>query len=57
MSYHVLFEGVNFVLSYSTHIWNAYVSGNLLKKKNRKYEACLEQRQNTFNYFEKVTKM
>ncbi len=23
MSYHILFEGVYFVLSYSTHIWNA----------------------------------
>ncbi len=25
MSYHILFEGVCFVLSYPTHIWNAYV--------------------------------
>ncbi len=41
MSYHTLFEGVNFVLSYSTHIWNAYVSENLLKIKNAKNEACL----------------
>ncbi len=33
MSYYILFEGVCFVLSYSTHIWNAYVAGNLLKIK------------------------
>ncbi len=36
MSYHILFEGVCFVLSYSTHVWNAYVAGNLLKIKNAK---------------------
>ncbi len=41
MSYHTLFEGVCFVLSYSTRIWNAYVAGNLLKIKNAKNEACL----------------
>ncbi len=35
MSYHTLFEGVNFVLSYFTHIWNAHVSENLLKIKKR----------------------
>ncbi len=35
MSYHVLFEGVCFVLSYSTHIWNAHVGGNLLNIKKR----------------------
>ncbi len=35
MSYHTLFEGVCFVLSYSTHIWNAYFAGNLLKIKKR----------------------
>ncbi len=46
MSHHTLFEGNFFVLSYSAHIWNAYVAGNLLKIKNRKNEACLEQRQN-----------
>ncbi len=39
MSYHILFEGVCFVLSYSTHIWNAHVARNLLKMK--KNEACL----------------
>ncbi len=39
MSYHILFEEVCFVLSYSTHIWNAYVAGNLLKVKNMKNEA------------------
>ncbi len=33
MSYHILFEGVCFVLSYSTQIWNAYVAGNLLEIK------------------------
>ncbi len=38
---HILFEGVCFVLSYSTHIWNAHVAGNLLKIKNAKNEACL----------------
>ncbi len=52
MSYDILFEGVYFVLSYSTHIWNVHVTGNLLKIKNAKIEACLLQRQNTFNYFE-----
>ncbi len=41
MSYHVLFEGVYFVLSYSTHIWHAYIAGNLLKIKNAKNEECL----------------
>ncbi len=35
MSYHILFEGVYFVLSYSTHIWNAYVAGSLFKIKKR----------------------
>ncbi len=35
MSYHILFEGVCFVLSYSTHKWNAYVAENLLKIKKR----------------------
>ncbi len=55
MSYHILFEGINFVLSDSTPIWNAYVGANLLKMKKRKNEACLYQRQN--NYFEKITKM
>ncbi len=57
MSYYILFEGIYFVLSYSTHIWNAYVAGNLLETKNRKDEANLQQRQNTFNYFEKITKL
>ncbi len=33
MSYHTLLEVVCFVLSYSTHIWNEYVAGNLLKIK------------------------
>ncbi len=28
-------KGICFVLSYSTHIWNAYVAGNLLKIKKR----------------------
>ncbi len=35
MSYHILFEGVCFVQSYSTHIWNTYIAGNLLKIKIR----------------------
>ncbi len=35
VSYHILFEGIYFVLSYSTQIWNAYVAGNLLKIKNQ----------------------
>ncbi len=26
MSHHILFKGIHFVLSYSTHIWNAYVA-------------------------------
>ncbi len=37
VSYHMLFEEINFVLSNFTHIWNAHVAGNLLKiKKTRK---------------------
>ncbi len=35
MSYHILFEGIFFVLSYSTHIWSAFIAGNLLKIKKR----------------------
>ncbi len=31
MSYHILFEGVCFVLSYPTHMWNAYVAEIFLK--------------------------
>ncbi len=51
-------KGIFFVLSYSTHMWNAHVAENLLTiKKNRKNKACLWLRQNTFNYFEKITKM
>ncbi len=41
MSYHIFFEAVCFVLAYSTHIWNEYVAGSLLKIKNAKNEACL----------------
>ncbi len=41
MLYSILLEGIYSVLSYSTHIWNAYVAGNLLKIKNRKNEPCL----------------
>ncbi len=41
MPYHNLFEGIYFVLSYSAHMWNVYVAGNLLKIKNAKNEACL----------------
>ncbi len=33
VSYHILFEGIYFDISYSTHIWNAYGAGNLLKIK------------------------
>ncbi len=41
MSYHILFEGVCFVLSYPTHIWNAYVAEFFLEIINAKNEACL----------------
>ncbi len=41
MSYHILFEGVCFVLSYPTHIWNAYVAEIFLEIINAKNEACL----------------
>ncbi len=41
MSYHILFEGVYFVLSYPTHIWNAYVAEIFLEIINAKNEACL----------------
>ncbi len=41
MSYHLLFEGINFVLSYTTHIWNAYVGEIFLEIINAKNEACL----------------
>ncbi len=33
--YHIVFEGIYFVLSYSTQRWNVYVAGNLLKIKKR----------------------
>ncbi len=37
MSYHIVFEGIYFVLSNSTQIWTENVAGNLLKiKKTRK---------------------
>ncbi len=36
MSYHILFEGIYFALSYSTDIWNAHVARNLLKIKRQK---------------------
>ncbi len=37
MSIHTSLKGIYFVLSYSTHIWNAYVAGNLSKfKKTQK---------------------
>ncbi len=35
MSYHILFEGVRFVLSYPTHIWNAYVAEINNKKREK----------------------
>ncbi len=41
MSYHILFDGVCFVLSYPTHIWNAYVAEFFLEIINAKNEACL----------------
>ncbi len=41
MSYYILFEGVCLVLSYPTHIWNAYVAELFLKIINAKNEACL----------------
>ncbi len=41
MSYHTLFEGVCFVLSYPTHIWNAYVAEIILEIINAKNESCL----------------
>ncbi len=43
MPYHILFKGIYFVLSYK------FI-------KNGTNEACLKQRQNTFNCFEKITK-
>ncbi len=39
MSNDILFEGVFFVLSYFTHIWNAYVTGYVTAYvKNKKPE-------------------
>ncbi len=38
MSYHILFEEVCFVLSYPTHIWNAYVAEFFLEIINAKKE-------------------
>ncbi len=35
MPYYILLEGICFVLSYSTHIWNAYIAGHLLKIKKQ----------------------
>ncbi len=57
VSYHILFEGIYFVLSYSPHKWNAYVAGNLFNITNAKHDACLKQGQNAFNYSKKITKM
>ncbi len=39
MSYHILLEGVCFVLSYPTNIWNAYVAKIFLEIINAKNEA------------------
>ncbi len=54
MWYHIVFEGIHFVLAYFTQRWNAYVARNLSKIQNGKNEACLYERQNTFNYFENI---
>ncbi len=35
MSFHILFEGINLVLSYFTHKWNAYITGNCLEIKKQ----------------------
>ncbi len=35
VSYHILFKGIYFVLSYSTQRWTAYVTVNLLKIEKR----------------------
>ncbi len=35
VSYNILFEGIYFILSYSTHIWNAYIAVNLFKKTRK----------------------
>ncbi len=35
MLYYILFDGVCFVLSYSTHIRNAYVAEKFIKNKKR----------------------
>ncbi len=43
MSFHILFEGFCFVLSYPTHIWIAYVAEIFLEIKNAKtalYAGC-----------------
>ncbi len=39
------------------HTYGMHVAGNLIEIKNGKGEACLEQGQNTFNYFETIVKM
>ncbi len=43
----------HFVLSFCTQKWNA-ITGNLLKIERGKNEARLYERQNTFNYLEKI---
>ncbi len=55
MSYHILFEGIFFVLSYSTHMWKAYVGWNLLEiKKTEKMKHAYNKDKARHNYFEKI---
>ncbi len=37
MSYHMLFEGMHFAVSYSTHICHVNVAGNLLQMEKKKH--------------------
>ncbi len=41
MCYHILFEGIYYVISYYTHIWNAYISEIFLEIINSKNEPSL----------------
>ncbi len=49
MSYHILFEGAYFVLSYFTHIWDAYVAEKLFKKTRRMKHAYNEDKARLLN--------
>ncbi len=56
LSYLIFFEWINFVLSYSTHIWNAYIAANLLKikKEKKKKHACNKDKTHSIIFFHEL---